>query len=220
MRCVLVGEEDATEFPEMEWSNQGYARTLEERIARSATASRITWLQKADRELVRRLMSRSLANVTMSTFRTEDFGFTAVEAMWAGVPSIATAWGGFSTTVVQGLTGWRVPVKLSGSSIEPDWRGAADLLEHLLLKPELRAQMSGHCLGMSRADHSAFLARCRLEQLLDQVAGGGAKNWAPIHLADVLSEDVLSFRRAISARQAEGNSGASARRGLFLKNES
>lgn len=51
--------------------------------------------------------------VLVPTQYVEPFGGVAVEAMLSGVPVIASPWGAFTETVVEGLTGW-LPTDLPG----------------------------------------------------------------------------------------------------------
>ena len=59
-----------------------------------------------DREQRRKLMSKAKA-ILGPTYYVEPFGNMIVEGYLSGTPAITTDWGGFTETVVQGVTGYR-----------------------------------------------------------------------------------------------------------------
>jgi glycosyltransferase involved in cell wall biosynthesis len=58
----------------------------------------------ADKELRRELYANA-ALVVMPTLYIEPFGGVAVEAMFSGTPVLASPWGAFGETVVEGVSG-------------------------------------------------------------------------------------------------------------------
>jgi len=79
----------------------------------------------------------------------EPFGITALEAMAAGLPVVATADGGLPELVEHGRTGWLVPPR--------DSAALADRLRALLLDPEQRRRMGA--AGCARARESFSVDR-------------------------------------------------------------
>jgi glycosyltransferase involved in cell wall biosynthesis len=60
----------------------------------------------AGAEMKADLLSRAAALVAPSRY-CEPFGYAAIEAAMSGTPVICPDWGGFTETVVHGVTGWR-----------------------------------------------------------------------------------------------------------------
>jgi len=95
------------------------------------------------------------ADVYLHAVRAEAFGKTVTEAMACGTPVVASRVGGIPEQVVDGCTGFLVPVG--------DPAAMAARTEQLLLKPELRARCSeaaaarAQAFGLDRQVHG-FLA--------------------------------------------------------------
>lgn len=81
---------------------------LQKLAERLGVADRVKLLGRVPHHTLPKLM-RS-ADALICTARYEPFGIVALEAMACGVPVIATPVGGLRDTVVDGLTGHRVPV--------------------------------------------------------------------------------------------------------------
>lgn len=83
------------------------AGKLQAVAARAGVGGRVRLVGQVPREEVPRWYRK--ADVIISASWYDSFGITAVEAMAAGVPVVATEVGGFPDTVVDGLTGRLVP---------------------------------------------------------------------------------------------------------------
>lgn len=71
----------------------------------------------------------------------ENFGYSTVEAMAAGLPVIGTDWGGLKDTIDDGVTGFRVPTMITplGAGVD-HWRAWQCAVE-LVRDPERRRMM-------------------------------------------------------------------------------
>jgi len=72
----------------------------------SSTPSHVTLAGLCDAEQRRKLMSKAKAILGPTTY-VEPFGNMIVEGYMSGTPAITTDWGGFTETVINGLTGFR-----------------------------------------------------------------------------------------------------------------
>lgn len=68
--------------------------------------SHVTIAGPCDAEQRRKLMAKAKA-ILGPTYYVEPFGNMVVEGYMSGTPAITTDWGGFTETVVQGVTGYR-----------------------------------------------------------------------------------------------------------------
>jgi glycosyltransferase involved in cell wall biosynthesis len=84
-------------------SGPGYVRADEILVASSAGVDYVGEVGVEERA---ELMANA-ACLLSPTLYIEPFGGVAVEAMMAGTPVLATDWGAFTETVVEGLSGWR-----------------------------------------------------------------------------------------------------------------
>jgi glycosyltransferase involved in cell wall biosynthesis len=68
--------------------------------------SHVTMAGPCNREQRRKLMAKAKA-ILGPTYYVEPFGNMIVEGYMSGTPAITTDWGGFTETVIQGVTGYR-----------------------------------------------------------------------------------------------------------------
>jgi D-inositol-3-phosphate glycosyltransferase len=129
-------------------------RTLASRLG---VADRVHFIGSLPRERVPSLL-RS-ADVVASAPWYEPFGIVPLEAMACGVPLIATAVGGLTDTVVDGVTGFHVPPRRPSE--------IARKLRWLLSDPELRRRMGA--AGVERA-RSRYGWDTVAEQVMDAYA--------------------------------------------------
>jgi glycosyltransferase involved in cell wall biosynthesis len=87
-----------------------------------------------DHDAVPATLRRFAVYVMPSSYRSETFGVTAIEASACGVPVVATRVGGVPEAVREGLTGLLVPPRDAGA--------LADAVVTMLRDPALRARMA------------------------------------------------------------------------------
>ena len=133
-----------------------YLGELESRAARLGIADRVDWLGYRDDagELMR------AADVLVSPSRREGVPRVLMEAMFRGVPVIATDVGGVADLVVNNVTGLLVP---SADSVQ-----LAAAIRSIARSPELRCQLAsaGHAHVATNFTHAGFLTAFSAELCL------------------------------------------------------
>lgn len=109
---TVAGHDDKAPFSEIGMRDCRGGSALLER-ARHVLGSRLQVVGQVPRSRLAALYDASCLNIAPSTFQSEDFGFSAAEAMARGCPTLSSAWGGFFDTVVPRRTGYRMAVHLS-----------------------------------------------------------------------------------------------------------
>ena len=94
-------------------------------------------------------------------YHAESFGLVSVEAMMFGLPVVATAWRGLSEIVVEGETGFLVPVKAPAL--------LADRLQELIEHPEMRRRMGEAGRRRFLENYTVEKFRDRMEEVLASV---------------------------------------------------
>lgn len=118
------------------------------------------------------LIARAAALIAPSRY-CEPFGYTAIEAAISGTPVICVDWGGFTETVLHGLTGWRCR-----NMDQFDWA-----VRHLdQIRPEA-------CRQWAMNNYTTTHARKRYEEYFKQLRGvffGCDFNGSDPHRTDVV----------------------------------
>lgn len=104
-------------------------------------ADAVSFLGWLDKEALRDAMARATIYVTMS--RSESFGVAVADAMASGLPVVSAANGGARSLVVDGETGWLVPID--------DEHALAHRLGTLLANPDRTAAVGARAARWARA---------------------------------------------------------------------
>ena len=121
----------------------------------------ITWIDEmVDKNTVRELYSNAAVFCCPSIY--EPFGIINLEAMACETPVVATAVGGIKEVVVDGETGFLVPIKQMPGSFEPEdpeqfSRDLAARINQLMANPELRTRFGR--AGRKRAEEKFSWSR-------------------------------------------------------------
>jgi glycosyltransferase involved in cell wall biosynthesis len=114
----------------------------------------------------------ALANLTLN--HDENFGLAQIDAMACGLPAVGTAWGGLIDTIVDGVTGYKVPTVVTSAGVKVDWwRAAGRLLELLDAGPENRT-LRESCRRHVQANYSMTQYQCGLEQAIERSVAAAA----------------------------------------------
>jgi glycosyltransferase involved in cell wall biosynthesis len=98
-----------------------YQREVVEELSRRGLADGVVFLPFLDAAELASVYARSTFVLSVSTIYDNNFGYVPIETMVAGTPPIATDWGGYRDTVIEGVTGVRIPTLLrADGSVEID----------------------------------------------------------------------------------------------------
>lgn len=131
--------------------SQGEPLELLEEIA-NLKGNRVVYFPSLKRSRLQSLLDAADVAVTLSTNRDENYGFSQLEASQAGLPVLATAWGGSRDIVLDGSTGYLVDVSTSGWGLHIDEPMFKSRVRLLAADPGLR-----HRMGESGRRHTAQL---------------------------------------------------------------
>ena len=158
--CVIVGGPPAAEL-----DGDPVARKLRALAASVGVAERVRLVGGVPREEMPRWY-RS-ADVLACPAWYEPFGLTPLEAMACGVPVVAYAVGGFTDTVVEGVTGHLVPPR--------DHRALATTLRRMLREPSRLMAYGTAAVDRARSCYSWRRTAEQLGRLYATVAGHEAE---------------------------------------------
>ncbi|WP_250562772.1 glycosyltransferase family 4 protein [Sphaerisporangium fuscum] len=122
-------------------------------------AGRVSFWGGVPQELLPRVLAAADIGVNLTVNRDENFGFSVVEAMAAGLPVIGTDWGGLRDTIDDGVTGFRVPTVVTAAGIAVDHPAAVRHALDLAADGPARRRMG-----------EAAAARARDRYAIDQCA--------------------------------------------------
>ena len=92
--------------------------------------NKLTFTGKVNKEQLRELYQLADIGIIPSLF--EPFGYVAIEMMMHGLPVIATATGGLDEIIVEGETGFKIPILENGDGVEPNIKLMATQIIKLL----------------------------------------------------------------------------------------
>ena len=135
------------------------ALRLERTAEEAGVQDRVRLLGQVSRTEMPALMRSADVVVTVPWY--EPFGIVPLEAMACGRPVVASAVGGLTDTVVDGVTGLLVPPR--------DPRRLASVLRDLLASPRLRTRLARAGLGRARAHYTWQQVAARTEAVYEEV---------------------------------------------------
>lgn len=143
----------------------GYREVLVKSL-RGADPGLVWWWEGGSRDRVARIVAAADVSLNLTLNHDENFGFSTVEAMAAGLPVIGTDWGGLKDTIEDGVTGFRIPTTITRAGV------AIDHLTALLRATRLADNKSArHRMGAAAVTrvYERYLIEHCTDALLGQV---------------------------------------------------
>jgi glycosyltransferase involved in cell wall biosynthesis len=137
-----------------EWKSEAYRRATEQLVASLGLSERVRFTGVLAGDAKWTEYARADVFCAPSFFEAESFGLVLLEAMSFSLPVVATRWRGMPDVVLDGETGFLVPIQ--------DARALADRIALLLADPALRAKLGA-------AGRARFLARFTLDEHLSRL---------------------------------------------------
>lgn len=175
VKLVIAGRIEDVPFREFNMFPAGLRDKLNAKIEFFGLSDLVTiepWLESKQ---LNELYNVADALINLTLHHDENFGLTQIEAMSAGLPVVATAWGGLKDTLIEGKTGFLADTWTSEYGIRFDWPKVIDAVTTLIESPELRKEMS-HFARQHVLEHFALTVYSQnLLQLIDYVLEGSSE---------------------------------------------
>lgn len=114
-----------------------FGRTLWETIKNLDLADVVTFKGHVNRALLQKYLASCDAHISLSTYFTEDFGYSIAEGLACGAPTVVSAWGG-GRDFIKGAGAMGVAVKNGSNGPAVDMEGAMDTVRRILKQDENR----------------------------------------------------------------------------------
>lgn len=161
-------------------------RAFRELLSGAGLEDRVTFWGGVSRGALPELLSAADIGVNLTLNGDENFGYSTIEAMAAGLPVIGSDWGGLKDTIENGVSGFLIPTVVTQRGVGIDhWRARQSAL-YLLENPDRRREMgNAAALRVARlfslerfADSVAREVRA---QVMEPDTGSHAEHvWSPL----------------------------------------
>lgn len=185
-----------------QFPNEVVRQVFFEALSRYAPNVQAQWVDGKNFSDYNEAWAASDVFVSLSDNLQETFGITPVEAMAAGLPVVVTDWDGYKDTVVDGVTGYRIPT----------WMPPPNLGEALAAAFEAGTINYDRYIGLACLEVSVDLSilTSRLHALLTQpelrakMGAAGKKHVAARYDWSVVMQQHIELWDALEARRLEG----------------
>jgi len=183
VRLLVVGRIVSVPLRGFSSGNDGSLRRFVEVVSHAPgfLRGRYGLLQEVHRRALPDLMGAADIFMNMTVHHDENFGLGQVEAMACGLPVIGSDWGGLKDTILDGVTGYRVPTWLTSWGVYVDRPMAVQRCRQLATQPPLRRRMGSAARKRAVDLFSKRVVARQLQDVVAQMAdhdagasGGGA----------------------------------------------
>jgi len=184
---LVAGTGSTAPFAEFGAFPVSMERMLRRCVSRLGLERAVTFCGKLDPDSLRDAYNIADAVVNLTLHHDENFGLAQVEAMACGTPTVGSDWGGLRDTVVDHVTGLRVPATVTPSGVKLNWWDAANKISTLVSDRPALERMRETCARTARACYSVQRYGEQMDAILDEcarVAGEPAEALEPTSFAE------------------------------------
>jgi hypothetical protein len=167
---LIVGPDWNAPFQEFRCGPFDFRRVMRD-VVRPEIADRIRLLGPVPRLRLPELYGAADVFVSTTLHHDENFGFTQVEAMSAGLPVVGTNWGGLKDTIRDGVNGFRIDTWMTDWGVRADAGQLIQACERLLRSDALRRQMGQASRRIATVEYGLPAFRRRLFDLVSSCLG-------------------------------------------------
>lgn len=175
VKLILAGQIYNVALQELNLHEPDLAARLQQLTQDCHLAERIAllpWLNSTD---LNKLYNVADVFVNLTLHHDEQFGFSQVEAMSAGLPVIGTAWGGLKDIIVDRKSGFLIDTWMSDYGVRFDLPRLVNSLQLLRNQREARQTM-GRYARQHAQEHFSWPVYCRqLWKCLDQLQNSASE---------------------------------------------
>jgi glycosyltransferase involved in cell wall biosynthesis len=199
-RLLIAGEEANRPFGEFGTFCLGMARMLRRFCAElGLDDGRVVFLGPQTATDLRAVYGAADVLVNLTVNHDENFGYSQVEAMACGLPVVGSAWGGLKDTVIDGVTGVRVPAVVTAAGVKVDWWAAANAIVRLCQSGDAR-RMRQRCGDIARERYSIAAYRDTLERVVGECRAAATRPGEPLEVSAFAEEYWATCAREVDDR--------------------
>jgi glycosyltransferase involved in cell wall biosynthesis len=114
------GHQELEPQPIARLSSNSLTRAFRELVQRDAIENRVLFWGRLSPAAIPGILGAADVAVNFTLNADENFGYSTIEAMAAGLPVIGTDWGGLKDTIEDGVTGFRIPTVVTSRGVAMD----------------------------------------------------------------------------------------------------
>lgn len=175
VRLIIAGQIYNAALQELNLHEPDLEARLQQLIQDRHLSGRVAFVPWLDSAALNNLYNVADVFVNLTLHHDEQFGFSQVEAMSAGLPVIGTAWGGLKDTIADGKSGFLIDTWMSDYGVRFDMPRLVDTLQLLRSQREVRQELSQSAVQHVQ-EHLSWPVYCRqLWECIDRLQNGASE---------------------------------------------
>lgn len=172
LKLVVATRFENVPFREFSMWGTGIDAKMYQKIEKLDLKEHITTVPWLDSDRLNQLYNIGDVFVNLTLATGENFGYAQVEAMSAGLPVVATAWGGLKDTVIDEQTGFLCDTWVTDYGIRFDMPRVVNSLRYLMEESILRKELAARAVQHARKYYAWPVYSASLLQLIDRLTRG------------------------------------------------
>lgn len=175
VKLLIAGQIYNIAFQELNFHEPDLEARLQQLIQDWHLSERVAFFPWLDSTELNNLYNVADVFVNPTLHHDEQFGFTQVEAMSAGLPVLGTAWGGLKDTIINGESGFLIDTWMSDYGVRLDLPRLVDLLQFLRNQRAFCRELSRSAVQCARKHFSWPVYRRQLWECIDRLQSGASE---------------------------------------------